>query len=206
MTRERRGSSITTATRRCASQRHGSAASSRAAASRSTTPPATRCRPGEIGEIYLPPATAGLDFTVPQRRRLAPRDRARRADHDRRHGLSRRGSAMHCSCATAPTTCVISGGVNIYPAEIEAVLIDMPGVHDCAVFGIPDEAVRREALRLCRAARRRAARRRHGPDLSQASASPTTRCPRSSSHPDRTLPREDHGQNLQAPPARSLLA
>jgi len=25
------------------------------------------------------------------------------------------------------------------PAEIEAVLIDMPGVHDCAVFGIPNE-------------------------------------------------------------------
>ena len=34
---------------------------------------------------------------------------------------------------------VISGGVNIYPAEIEAELIAMPGVHDCAVFGIPDE-------------------------------------------------------------------
>jgi long-chain acyl-CoA synthetase len=34
---------------------------------------------------------------------------------------------------------VISGGVNIYPAEIEAVLILMPGVRDCAVFGIPDE-------------------------------------------------------------------
>ena len=34
---------------------------------------------------------------------------------------------------------VISGGVNIYPAEIEAVLAVMPGVHDCAVFGIPDE-------------------------------------------------------------------
>jgi long-chain acyl-CoA synthetase len=29
--------------------------------------------------------------------------------------------------------------VNIYPAEIEAVLIGMPGVRDCAVFGIPDE-------------------------------------------------------------------
>lgn len=33
---------------------------------------------------------------------------------------------------------VISGGVNIYPAEIEAALIAMPGVADCAVFGIPD--------------------------------------------------------------------
>ena len=33
---------------------------------------------------------------------------------------------------------VISGGVNIYPAEIEAALHAIPGVHDCAVFGIPD--------------------------------------------------------------------
>jgi long-chain acyl-CoA synthetase len=33
---------------------------------------------------------------------------------------------------------VISGGVNIYPAEIEAALVLMPGVRDCAVFGIPD--------------------------------------------------------------------
>jgi long-chain acyl-CoA synthetase len=33
---------------------------------------------------------------------------------------------------------VISGGVNIYPAEIEAVLLGLAGVKDCAVFGIPD--------------------------------------------------------------------
>lgn len=34
---------------------------------------------------------------------------------------------------------VISGGVNIYPAEIEGVLIGMPGIKDCAIFGIPDD-------------------------------------------------------------------
>jgi long-chain acyl-CoA synthetase len=33
---------------------------------------------------------------------------------------------------------VISGGVNIYPAEIEAAILALDGVKDCAVFGIPD--------------------------------------------------------------------
>jgi long-chain acyl-CoA synthetase len=37
------------------------------------------------------------------------------------------------------TDMVISGGVNIYPAEIEACLHSLEGVRDCAVFGIPDD-------------------------------------------------------------------
>ena len=40
---------------------------------------------------------------------------------------------------------VISGGVNIYPAEIEAALQTVEGVADCAVFGIPDD-INGEAL------------------------------------------------------------
>ena len=34
---------------------------------------------------------------------------------------------------------IISGGVNIYPAEIEQVLVEHPAVLDAGVFGIPDE-------------------------------------------------------------------
>ena len=43
---------------------------------------------------------------------------------------------------------VISGGVNVYPAEIEAVLAAVDGVADVAVFGMPDE---RWGQRVCAA-------------------------------------------------------
>jgi acyl-CoA synthetase (AMP-forming)/AMP-acid ligase II len=34
---------------------------------------------------------------------------------------------------------IISGGFNIYPSDLEAVLADHPGVDDCAVVGVPSE-------------------------------------------------------------------
>ncbi len=42
---------------------------------------------------------------------------------------------------------IISGGVNVYPAEVEAALSGVEGVADVAVFGLPDE---RWGQRVCR--------------------------------------------------------
>ena len=34
---------------------------------------------------------------------------------------------------------ILSGGANIYPAEVEAALQEHPAVHSCAVIGLPDD-------------------------------------------------------------------
>ena len=34
---------------------------------------------------------------------------------------------------------IISGGFNVYPSEVEQVIMEMSGVRDCAVVGVPDE-------------------------------------------------------------------
>jgi len=43
---------------------------------------------------------------------------------------------------------VLRGGVNIYPAEVEAVLQQHPAVVDCAVLGVPDPRLGEELLAL----------------------------------------------------------
>ena len=49
---------------------------------------------------------------------------------------------------------IISGGENIYPAEVERVLLEHPDVVECGVIGRPDRQMGRGAGRLCDPARR----------------------------------------------------
>ena len=91
--------------------------------------------PGEIGEIFVR-VPAYADFTYhnhPEKRKEVERD-----------GLISCGDVGyvkddHLYLCDRRSDMVISAGVNIYPAEIEAVLLQCPTVRDCAVFGIPDE-------------------------------------------------------------------
>jgi long-chain acyl-CoA synthetase len=90
---------------------------------------------GEIGEIYSRIA-GNPDFTYhnkPEKRAEIDRD-----------GFITSGDVGYLDADGYVFICdrkrdmVISGGVNIYPAEIESALHALPGVHDCAVFGVPD--------------------------------------------------------------------
>src|SRR5258706_12160580 len=93
------------------------------------------CLPqGEIGEIYSRVAD-NPDFTYhnkPEKRVEIERD-----------GFITSGDVGyidedgHVFICDRKRDMVISGGVNIYPAEIEAALHAIPGGHDCAVLAIP---------------------------------------------------------------------
>ena len=93
---------------------------------------------GETGTIYVRPPSFFPGFTyldMEDERRAIDRDGyvtlgdVGRVDADGFLYLSDRARDM-----------VISGGVNIYPIEIEACLLELAGVRDVAVFGVPDEA------------------------------------------------------------------
>jgi long-chain acyl-CoA synthetase len=45
----------------------------------------------------------------------------------------------HLTIHSRRTALIIRGGANVYPAEVERVILDVPGVAGCAVFGVADE-------------------------------------------------------------------
>ena len=93
--------------------------------------------PGEVGEVAAGSATGSSDFTY-------HRDEAKRRAADR-GGLFAPGDMGYFDEDGFLYLCdrkidmIISGGVNIYPAAVEAELHKLDPVADCAVFGIPDE-------------------------------------------------------------------
>jgi long-chain acyl-CoA synthetase len=95
-----------------------------------------RCKPGEIGVIYArQPAYSDFTYNNDAAARHAIERDGLISVGDMGY-LDEEGFLYICDRAS---DMVISGGVNIYPSEIEHVLAALPGVADCVVFGVPDD-------------------------------------------------------------------
>jgi acyl-CoA synthetase (AMP-forming)/AMP-acid ligase II len=95
-------------------------------------------------ELYLAAAQAGW-YLVPINHHKDPHKDPRKTADNRRDGCFTVGDVGYLDAegylflCDRKTDMIISGGLNIYPAEVEAALLAHPAVGDVAVFGIPDE-------------------------------------------------------------------
>ena len=88
--------------------------------------------PGEVGEIWMKPPE------VPTYHYLGAEARVR----DGWESLGDLGwmdADGYLYLADRRTDLIIAGGANIYPAEVEAALMEHPAIASCAVIGLPDE-------------------------------------------------------------------
>ena len=89
---------------------------------------------GEVGEIYFMPA-AGPGTTYGY---LGAEARA----HDGWESIGDLGyldADGYLYLVDRRTDMVVSGGANVFPAEVEAAIDQYPGVRSCAVIGLPDD-------------------------------------------------------------------
>lgn len=91
--------------------------------------------PGEVGDIYTRVPAYG-DFTY--QRREASRQEIERDGFITSGDIGYVDEDGWLFISDRRADLIVSGGVNVYPAEVEAELITMPGVVDAAVFGLPD--------------------------------------------------------------------
>jgi long-chain acyl-CoA synthetase len=94
-----------------------------------------RLPPGEVGGIYI--------LTNPGNRFVYHKDAAKtagafRGDYFSVGDLGYVDEDGYLFLVDRAADVVISGGVNIYPAEVDAALLSHPAVADAAAFGVPD--------------------------------------------------------------------
>jgi len=96
----------------------------------------TALGPGEVGLVYVSPM-GGVKFSYGG----APEKTAAAWNGDR-YTVGDMGyldDDGYLFLTDRKQDMIISGGANIYPAEVEAVLYRHPGVGDCSVIGVPDD-------------------------------------------------------------------
>lgn len=91
--------------------------------------------PGEVGEIYLRTSEAGS----PTYRYVGAEARTLEGSWESLGDLGYMDAEGYLFLTDRTGDMILSGGANIYPAEVEAALMEHPQVHSAAVIGLPDE-------------------------------------------------------------------
>jgi len=94
-----------------------------------------RLGPREIGEVYMRPVT-GPGSTY---RYIGAEAKAIEGGYESIGGMGYFDEDGYLYLADRQTDMILSGGANIYPAEVEAAIDAFPGVRSSAVIGLPDE-------------------------------------------------------------------
>jgi bile acid-coenzyme A ligase len=98
-------------------------------------PDGSDCDPGEVGEVFMmPPGGQGSTY-----RYLGAESTATRDGWETLGDLGWLDAEGYLYLADRKTDMVVTGGANVYPAEVEAALDAHPAVRSSAVIGLPDE-------------------------------------------------------------------
>ncbi|WP_238009402.1 AMP-binding protein [Dactylosporangium sp. AC04546] len=92
------------------------------------------CPPGEVGEIFMRP-DGGAEvpyYYIGAEPRIVD-------GWESIGDLGRLDADGYLYLSDRRTDLIVAGGANVYPAEVEAALLEHPGVATCAVLGLPDE-------------------------------------------------------------------
>ncbi|MFG3256286.1 acyl-CoA synthetase [Streptomyces sp. NPDC048172] len=95
----------------------------------------TRLPPGELGTVYMKMSTGGFAYHKDEGKTRANRI----GDFFTVGDLGYLDEDGYLFLRDRKIDMIISGGVNIYPAEIESALLTHPAVADAAAFGVPHD-------------------------------------------------------------------
>ena len=93
------------------------------------------CKPGEIGEIYLMP----VDGPGSTYHYIGAEAKVAHGGWETLGDMGWLDQDGYLYLADRRTDLIISGGANIYPAEIEGALAEHPGIDTVVAIGLPDE-------------------------------------------------------------------
>ncbi|GIW44897.1 MAG: acyl-CoA synthetase [Candidatus Binatia bacterium] len=100
------------------------------------------CGPGEIGLVYVRSPYMNFSYRhAPDKNLQAFRDGWFTAGD-----LGYLDADGYLFLVERRTDLILTGGANVYPAEVEAVLLEHPGVADAAVVGLPDDDLGRKVV------------------------------------------------------------